>query len=219
MKILALEFSTDHRGVAVLADDRPGATREACEVERDGRATHTAAMIDAVLRQAGLTRAEVDTIAIGIGPGSYTGIRVAIAFAEGWRLAFPVPLIGVRSVDCLAAQAADTGFTGPLLTAVDAQRGEFYVAGYEVNDNGFREVAPLRLVDAASLAREAAQGNVVVGPELAGRVPGAREELPSALTVARLARTQPRPDSEAGLEPVYLRPVNFVKAPPPRWPG
>ena len=219
MKILALEFSTDHRGVAVVADDQPGATREVGEVQRDGRATHTAAMIDAVLRQAGLARAEMEAIAVGVGPGSYTGIRVAIAFAEGWRLAFPVPLIGVRSVDCLAAQAAAAGFTGPLLAAVDAQRGEYYVAGYTVSDSGFREVSPLRLVDAAALNKEIAAGAVVVGPDLAGRIPGAREDLPSAITVARLARTQPCPDPGTGLEPVYLRPVSFVKAPPPRWPG
>ena len=75
-------------------------------VETGGyRVTNAFGLIQKVLATANISRAEIEVIAVGLGPGSYTGIRAAIAVAQGWQLARAVKLLGVSSADCLAAQA------------------------------------------------------------------------------------------------------------------
>ena len=101
MTILALEFSSSQRSVALA---RNGEVLAAVS-ETGERGTNAFGMIEAVLASAGLGRAEIDCLAVGLGPGSYTGIRVALAIAQGWQLATGVKLLGLGSVDCLVAQA------------------------------------------------------------------------------------------------------------------
>src|SRR5438874_7806744 len=128
MKILAIEFSSAQRSVAVVAD---GATQSWEVIETGGRSTNAIGMIEAVLRQAQVEREQIESLAIGLGPGSYNGIRLAIALAQGWQLgadASKIKLLGVSSADCLAAQAQMEGVTGRVKVVIDAQRGEFYVA-------------------------------------------------------------------------------------------
>ena len=62
-------------------------------------------MIEKVLAAAKIEREEIEVLAVGLGPGSYTGIRVAISIAQGWQLARGVKLLGIGSAECLAAQA------------------------------------------------------------------------------------------------------------------
>src|SRR5581483_7435321 len=100
MTILALEFSSEQRSVAVAHGN---SVFEAAET--GGRSTAAFAMIERVLAEAKIEREEIEAIAIGIGPGSYTGIRAAIAMAQGWQLARAVKLLGVSSVEAIAAQA------------------------------------------------------------------------------------------------------------------
>ena len=83
MKILAIEFSSDHRSVAVL----DGAQLFAEQTVTEGRDTASVALIESALGEAAVGRTEIDCIAVGIGPGSYTGIRAAIALTQGWQLA------------------------------------------------------------------------------------------------------------------------------------
>src|SRR5450631_1300045 len=101
MTILALEFSSSQRSVAVARDGRVLAGA----AETGGRETHAFGMIEKVLAAANLGRAEIGCLAVGLGPGSYTGIRVALAIAQGWQLATGVKLLGIGSMECLAAQA------------------------------------------------------------------------------------------------------------------
>ena len=68
-------------------------------------ATRALAMVAAALREAGLEREQIECLAIGLGPGSYAGVRAAISLAQGWQLALGVKLLGVRSVEAVAAQA------------------------------------------------------------------------------------------------------------------
>ena len=72
-------------------------------------------------------------IAVGLGPGSYTGIRAAIAMAQGWQLARGVKLLGVSSAEALAAQAQAENIFGRVNLVIDAQRGEFYLATWEIS--------------------------------------------------------------------------------------
>ena len=212
MTILALEFSSLQRSVAVARDGCVLAETS----EAGGRETHAFRMIEKVLAAANLGRAEIECLAVGLGPGSYTGIRVALAIAQGWQLATGIKLLGIGSVECLAAQAQAEKIFGCVNVVVDAQRGEFYLATYEISAAGVQEVAPLKIVAAAEIALRAGAGEILTGPEVTQWFPAGINLFPQAAMLATLAAR--RTDFVAGerLEPVYLRETNFVKAPPGR---
>jgi tRNA threonylcarbamoyladenosine biosynthesis protein TsaB len=215
MKILAVEFSSEQRSVAIWAD---GAVRGSAS-ETATRATHAIGLIEQALAQAGLKREQLDCLAVGLGPGSYTGIRAAIALAQGWQLARPVKLLGLSSVECLAAEARAKDWHGRVNFVIDAQRNELYLARYEINPQSAVELEPLKLASLDEVRSRVASGEMVAGPEVTRWFPQGRTLIPEAVTLARLAAT--RADFVAGesLEPIYLRETNFVKAPLPRFPG
>src|ERR1700752_2192826 len=128
MRILAIEFSSDQRSVAAVADGRVLAGG----VEGPTRATPAVGLASRALTEAGLEREEIECLAVGLGPGSYTGIRSAIALAQGWQLALPVKLLGISSLECLAAEAQAKACFGTVNIIVDAQRNELYVARYTI---------------------------------------------------------------------------------------
>jgi tRNA threonylcarbamoyladenosine biosynthesis protein TsaB len=212
MTILALEFSSSQRSVALA---RAGdVLAEASET--GGRGTNAFGMIEKVLASAKIGREEIEALAVGLGPGSYTGIRVALSIAQGWQLACDVKLLGISSVECLAAQAQAEKFFGRVNVVIDAQRGEFYLATYKVSVDGLKEIGALKIVTAAEVESCANAGEILIGPEVTRWFPNGRIIFPDAATLAKLAAN--RGDFSAGekLEPVYLRETNFVKTPPGR---
>jgi tRNA threonylcarbamoyladenosine biosynthesis protein TsaB len=214
MKMLALEFSSPQRSVAVQTAPL-GPVVELIDVT-PGRNMQPFALIEAALQKAGLEREAITTIVVGLGPGSYSGIRVALALAQGWHLATGVKLIGVSSAASIAAQAVTAGVTGKFNVVIDAQRGEFYRAGY-VNQNGSaQEIIPLELVSAATVHALATAGASLVGPEVTRWFPTSQIVFPTATQLLHLAHTNAEVTSDAALEPIYLREPTFVKAPPPR---
>lgn len=207
MTILALEFSSAQRSAALARDGRVLAEA----LETGGyRVTNAFRLIDQVLKTAGLSREEIEAIAVGLGPGSYTGIRAAIAVAQGWQLARDVKLLGISSVACLAEQALAQNLSGRFNVVIDAQRNEFYLAQFEASGAGLTEILPLKITPAEDITARQAAGELCVGPEME------RALFPTAAIVARLANG--RTDFIAGekLEPIYLRETSFVKAPAPR---
>jgi tRNA threonylcarbamoyl adenosine modification protein YeaZ len=214
---LALEFSSPQRSVAVLqerADGRLLCVGEA--IETGARSMKALGLVEEALRQAQVEREQIECLAVGLGPGSYNGIRLAIALAQGWQLARPVQLLGLSSAECLAAQAQAEGLRGRVEIVIDAQRGEFYLTGYELGAEGRREVEPLRLASAAEVQARQQAGGIIMGPEVSKWFPGGRVLFPRAATLGELA--QGRTDLIPGerLEPIYLRETRFVKATPPR---
>jgi tRNA threonylcarbamoyladenosine biosynthesis protein TsaB len=212
MTILALEFSSPQRSVAVL---RTGDGQVAAEaVEAGGRNTAAFGMIEKVLAEAKIERGEIEVIAVGLGPGSYTGIRAAIALAQGWQLARGVKLVGVSSTECLAAQVQAEKFLGRVNVVIGAQRNEFYLAAYEISADGRREIEPLKILSLAEVQSRADAKEALAGPEVTKWFSNGRIIFSRAATVAKLAVGGN--DFVAGekLEPVYLRETNFAKAPP-----
>jgi len=233
MTILALEFSSPQRSVAVL---RPSdAIVEA--VETGGRGTNAFRMIEQALAGAKIEREQIEVIAVGLGPGSYTGVRAAISLAQGWQLAFAEPeqdnsgqtmasaqrrlargvkLLGVSSADAIAAQAKAEKILGRVNVVIDAQRNEFYLATYEITPDGWREISPLKILTKAEVQSRMEAGEILAGPEVAKWFPSGRTIFPRAAALAELASR--RNDFVPGekLEPVYLRETSFVKAPPRR---
>lgn len=207
MTILALEFSSLRRSVALARD---GTVLAEAVAETAGRGTDAFGLIERASAEAKTSREAIETIAVGLGPGSYTGIRAAIAVAQGWQLARGVKLLGVSSVESLALQAQAEGMADRVDLVIDAQRGEFYVAAWEISGAQRRLIEPLKITSAAEIAARKAQGVVCAGPEME------RKLFPSAATVAQLAAG--RTDFVPGemLEPIYLRETSFVKAAPGR---
>ena len=220
MKILALEFSSPQRSVAVVQDGPDGERLVLTErVETGIRSTHAFGMIEAALDVAQLEREQIDCLAVGMGPGSYNGIRLAIALAQGWQLGSRqngVKLLGISSAECLAAQAQSEGIFGRVGVVIDAQRNEFYFARYEISDSAWGEVEPLRLTGLSEIQAWLQDGAAVVGPEAPRWFPGSRVVVPRAETLRRLALGRNDFITAEKLEPIYLRETNFVKAAPSR---
>ena len=212
MTILALEFSSPQRSVAVLQTS--GAIFEA--VETGGRGTNAFKMIEQALAEAKIEREQIDVMAVGLGPGSYTGIRAAISLAQGWQLARDVKLLGVNSAEAVAAQARTDKIHGRVSVVIDAQRNEFYLATYEIKPDGWREMAPLKILTKAEVESRVAGGEILIGPEVTKWFPSGRTIFPRAAALAELASR--RHDFVLGekLEPIYLRETSFVKVPPAR---
>ena len=173
-------------------------------------------MMTKALADAGLEREQIECLAIGLGPGSYHGIRAAIALAQGWQLANGVKLLGLSTTEVIAAQAQAEGFSGTASVVVDAQRNEFYLARYEITPVTCRKIEPLRIVTLAGVQASETAGEVLIGPEVTRWFASGKIISPHAATLARLAAA--RNDFVAGekLEPIYLRETTFVKAPPLR---
>ena len=217
MKILALEFSSPQRGVAVRGPAAAGAAEVLGEAfEAGGKTSEPFRMIEEALAQAGLKREEVECIAVGLGPGSYNGIRVGIAIAQGWQLARSIKLCGMDSVRLIAAGAAAEGLAGTVAVVIDAQRQEFYLALYDIAAGLPREITPLKLVNRAELEVACTGAVTPVGPEVTRWLAHGRIIMPRASILAKMAAAEARFVAGEHLEPVYLRETTFVKAPPPR---
>ncbi|HLY96441.1 MAG TPA: tRNA (adenosine(37)-N6)-threonylcarbamoyltransferase complex dimerization subunit type 1 TsaB [Sideroxyarcus sp.] len=124
MKIIAVETSTEYCSVALWQD---GAVSERCELVGQKHSEVLMAMLDAVLKDAGLGIREVDGIAFGKGPGSFTGVRIACGVAQGLALGIDVKTVGVCTLQALAEASGHD----KVVAALDARMGELYLAAYE----------------------------------------------------------------------------------------
>lgn len=130
MLLLALDTSTPAVGVAVCRDRQPLAAGSVVDARRHGEVL--AVQIDAALRRAGVTPPQLDAVAVGVGPGPYTGLRVGLVTARSFGHALGVPVHGICSLDVLA-RAAAAELDGEFLVATDARRREVYWARYDAH--------------------------------------------------------------------------------------
>jgi tRNA threonylcarbamoyl adenosine modification protein YeaZ len=232
MKILAVEFSSAQRSVAVWDDGAstapvllgsaqetlaPRLPNSKCKMQNAKLASQRGVgLAEEALAEARCGREEVGALAVGLGPGSYNGIRGAIALAQGWQLGRGIGLLGVSSVDCLAAQARAEGLRGAVHIIIDAQRSEFYLARYQITGASWSETEPLRLASKPEIQALATGGQTLLGPDIARWFAGAKELYPAAAMLGRLACGRRDFVSGETLEPIYLRETAFKKAPPPR---
>jgi tRNA threonylcarbamoyladenosine biosynthesis protein TsaB len=214
MKTLGLEFSSDRRSAAVWVPASASApARFGCATQHAGRATRAFTLIREALDEAGVACEEIERIAIGLGPGSATGIRTAIAIAQGWTLGLRVGLVGVSSLECLAARLQAEGLRGEVGLVVDAQRGEFHLATFALDHAGWRELTPLRLASAGDVQALLEAGTRIFGPAAAACFPTATDAGPDAATLARLGASREALPDGAHLDAIHLRQPAFAKAP------
>lgn len=133
--ILALETATDVCSVALLQGD---AVTVSLTLNRPrAHAENLVLLIQDALRYAQVTANDLDAIAVSQGPGSYTGLRIGVSTAKGLAAATDTPLIGVPSLEALAASVAPLAAPDDLvIAAFHARRNEVYGAAYRVTDNG-----------------------------------------------------------------------------------
>ena len=124
MKLLAFETATEACSVAVYID---GEVLERFEVAPRRHAELALPWAEALLADAGIARSALDAIAVGRGPGAFTGVRLAIAIAQGIALGLDRPLLPVSTLAALALRAPGDG---DVLAAIDARMAEVYVAGF-----------------------------------------------------------------------------------------
>ena len=128
MKLLAIETSTEFCSVALICD---GQLISRGELAPRRHTEMLLPMCDEVLAEAGVTRSQLDAIAVGRGPGAFTGVRLAISAAQGIALGIDRPIVAVSSLAALALGAPDNG--APSMAIIDARMGEIY-AGCFVRD-------------------------------------------------------------------------------------
>jgi tRNA threonylcarbamoyladenosine biosynthesis protein TsaB len=124
MRILAVETSTEYCSVALWQD---GTVSERCELVGQKHSEVLMAMLDGVLKDAGIRIGQVDGIAFGKGPGSFTGVRIACGVAQGLALGADVSVVGVCTLQALAQASG----RDKVIAALDARMGELYLAAYE----------------------------------------------------------------------------------------
>jgi tRNA threonylcarbamoyladenosine biosynthesis protein TsaB len=207
MIVLGLDTCLNACSVAVTDDGRVLAA--ASEVMARGHQERLAPMAERVMAEAGLPFSSLQRIGVTVGPGSFTGLRVGLAFAKGLAAALAIPAVGVGTLEALAAEGADADETdGLVFAAIDARRDQLYLQAFEAGRPLMApDVLPVEI--AAARVIEIAQGRALTlvgsgGPLLAEVAPGARmvpAEGVDARHVARLALSrEPRP-----LKPLYLR--------------
>ncbi|HTI97019.1 MAG TPA: tRNA (adenosine(37)-N6)-threonylcarbamoyltransferase complex dimerization subunit type 1 TsaB [Rudaea sp.] len=214
--IIAIETATEACSAALSVDGR---IVERSEIAPRRHAELILPMIESLLAEAGISRAQLDGIAVGRGPGAFTGVRLAIAVAQGLALALDIPIVPVSSLAALAQDAPDAGV--PILAVIDARMGEVYASAFRRGADGLVAAVNEESVGQASelLLPQSTQWCIVgtgwdaYRDALAARLPapptfadGAR--FPQARDIARLAS----PQFAAGLGvppeqalPVYLR--------------
>ncbi|HAW33744.1 MAG TPA: tRNA (adenosine(37)-N6)-threonylcarbamoyltransferase complex dimerization subunit type 1 TsaB [Alphaproteobacteria bacterium] len=203
-KILAIDCA--HGDCSAALGDGDEIVSEIDEQMERGQAERLIPMVRDVLKKAGASFADVDAVAVTTGPGSFTGVRVGLAAADGIALAAGLPMIGVSVLDVLAWKASRRfPETGKLCLILETKRDDYYVQCFE-NGAPTTEAAALT---AAEIKPFVESGHVCAGNGVDryagenGGVPVCPVKMPTAGDVALFAASkQPR---DAFPAPLYLR--------------
>jgi len=184
MNLLAIETATECCSVALVAGAR---LHERSELAPRRHAELLLPMCEAVLAEAGLARRDLDVLAVGRGPGAFTGVRIGVALAQGMAMALDIPVLPVSSLAALALEAQPDD--AAILAVIDARMGDVYAAAYRRGAAG----ALLTLLEECVLKPDAlvlpqAAGWRVVGTGWATYAEVLRARLPGELRAADGAR-------------------------------
>ncbi len=231
MKLLVLDTSTEWCSAALWLDGQLHARRVLAEQQHSSLLLP---MVDALLRESAITLRQLDGLAYGAGPGSFTGLRIACAVTQGLALGADLPVVGVSTLESLAEQTGAervlrqdrpegerlAAYPLRVLTVLDARMAEVYWAAYQREEAGWAAVVEPQLALPESVAVPPGEGWVGAGngfvalgealrPRLAARLVRIDDTLmPDAAAMAPLAvRAFERGDGmDAALAaPIYLR--------------
>ena len=154
MKLLALDTATEACSAAVWVD---GVVHAHFEIAGRDHTKRLLPVVAEVLALAGLGYSQLDGLICGMGPGSFAGVRIGVAFTKGVALAHELPVVGVSSLTLLAQRALNAGGAERVLAAIDARMGEIYFQSFERDANGLARPLSDALVvapDAVPLPRQ-----------------------------------------------------------------
>lgn len=223
MRVLGIESATFAQSVALIEDDRVVA--EASYRAEGGHGGRLMPTLDEVLRRAGISSGDLDAVAVSVGPGSFTGLRVGLATAKGLALGAGVTLVGVSTLEVLAEGYGVQG--GSICTLLDAYRGEVFTAMFR-RSGGHLERLTADMVVAPEAVPVSGEGEThmigsgaacyrerlkAVFGERASFSPEGLQAVPLAAVVARLGARRlagamgatPEQSESAEVVPVYLR--------------
>jgi tRNA threonylcarbamoyladenosine biosynthesis protein TsaB len=209
VRVLGIETSSRRGSVALVESGRVVVALS--HEELNAHAERLLPLVDRALADAGWNRASLERVAVGIGPGSFTGLRVGIALGQGIALGLGIGLVGVGSLRAMAA-GLPADQLGTRWTLLDARRSEVFLAAYD--QTGSELLSPCAIPPAQLEPRMATvsgpEPRLLLGevldalPPMRGvRVQSPETDLPHASTVALLGARAEVPD--AGVEPLYVR--------------
>ncbi len=220
MKLLAVESTSMAAGAALIQEDKLIG-----EIRTNHKKTHSEQllpMIDHLLQMCECPLSEIDVLAVSLGPGSFTGIRIGVATVKGLAQALHKPVVGVNSLEALAWQA--NAFQGRVVPLVDAQRKLVYTAAYSFDESGvaiLREPDVLHIQELLAILSETTEDLFFLGDamplhrELINETLGGRarfalplQAMPSASSLAQCAIRKALAGelmSPASIQPIYLR--------------
>jgi len=230
--ILALETATQVCGAALCQDDT--AVSQAHLRRPRIHSKRLTPLIEDVLAHGGVAAEALDAVAVSVGPGSYTGLRIGVSTAKGWARAVDADLIGVPTLEAYAARLRPMARPGDVICALlDARRDEVYAGAFRCADDGLVphadttaltvETLPdwLGMVDGRLwlLGDGVDKSRTALDDVSAERTACSPTEVgPSAAEVARRGRIRldrHGPDDRAALEPLYVKEVHATPAPSP----
>lgn len=182
MRVLSIETSTSQLSVALREQNATTVTRGHDRVNQS--AERLLPLIAELLDEAGWSKTSIDRIGVSVGPGSFTGLRIGIACAQGLALGLARPLVGVSSLQAMARAVPDV-FLGPRAAVLDARRGEVFAGIYAPGPRAVC-LAEARALPIATAARElerlAAQPLIWIGSGLSLLDRPASSEQPGTFT-------------------------------------
>lgn len=171
-----------------------------------GHAERLMAVIDAVFKHAGLSMDAVDKVAVVVGPGSFTGIRVGVAAARGLALALGVDCVGVTTLETLAVAHLSEDASRPVVVAMDAKRDEIYAQAFSPQGEALNAPAALSAEQVAELAQSLSA--VLIGSSVPHSLSAPDDEFAGRdrFDIATVARIGVRLSADAAKpKPLYLR--------------
>ena len=208
MRLVALETSSDWCSVALSIDG------EIASLERRAPNRHSELalpMLEDLLKKVSIEMKDLEAVAFGAGPGSFTGLRIACGLAQGLALARGLPVVGVSAFEAIAEESG----AARVVACIDARMQEIYYAALEREAAGWREVVPGQCVAPRDAVAPPGAGWVGAGsgfaafPDLLNNLSVRRAEIhPTAMAVAKLgaARIAAGGGVDAALAaPIYLR--------------
>jgi tRNA threonylcarbamoyladenosine biosynthesis protein TsaB len=211
VRLLAIETSTLAGGVALLEDERLRG-----EYVLDVSATHSERLmpaIDRLLADAGWAAADLQGLAVAVGPGSFTGLRIGVSATKGLALALGVPIAAVPTLDAMAAALPFASL--PVCPVLDARKGEVYACLYRWDGAAMQRQWEYLALTPTDLAGRLTEPVILVGegahmiqsPQARSVPPHRRVPSPGAVAVLGMERlAEGRSVATGELAPIYLRP-------------
>ncbi len=219
MSILAIDTATQVSSVAVASEEKLAA-----ELTMQARLTHSETLmphIEQVLQMAGVKKAELDGIAVSIGPGSFTGLRIGLAAAKAMAYVLQKPLVGVSTLATLAAHFPVPGVH--IVSLLDAQKGNAYREVFHWEQGRLVSEQPVTVANLKDIVAACGElnGPVVLTGDIAAKKVRGKLELPANVQLAPAHQLMPRAanvamlglqrlmageqDNVIDLEPWYIR--------------